>query len=148
MGITSISRRRMASLVALALMGSLVAVPAAASPAATGDDLYVPPPNHGAIRQIAELTAQNDKASADLIRAMIDTPQAVWFTAGTPQSVERDVRLTVTRAVAKRSVPVLVALTSPSATAPSSRPVERPPGPSTRRGSMDSRPASATAQRS
>ena len=44
---------------------------------------------------------------------MIDTPQAVWFTAGTPGSVKRDVRSTVARATAKRSVPVLVAYNMP-----------------------------------
>lgn len=107
------ARRRLAGLVGIVLAVSFVATPASAAPAATGDDLYVPPPDHGAKRQIADLTAQGDKEAADLIRAMIDTPQAVWFTAGTPASVEREVRSTVTRAVAKRTIPVLVAYNIP-----------------------------------
>jgi endoglucanase len=75
------------------------------------DELYVPPPDHGAKRQIAQLTSQGD--DADLIRSMIDTPQAVWFTKGTPTSVRNDVHATVARAVAKRSIPVLVAYNIP-----------------------------------
>ena len=112
MGDTPRRRRRIAGLVAMALMGALIAAPASAAPPA-GDDLYVPKPNRGAKRQIAELTAQGEEEAADRIRAMIETPQAVWFTAGTPKSVNQDVRLTVTRAVAKRSVPVLVAYNIP-----------------------------------
>ena len=44
---------------------------------------------------------------------MIETPQAVWFTAGTPRSVKQDVRTTVTRAAATGTVPVLVAYNVP-----------------------------------
>ena len=74
---------------------------------------YVPQPNHGAIEQIADLTSSGEKDDADLIRSMIDTPQAVWFTAGTPKSVQQDVRNTVKRAAAKKTVPVLVAYNIP-----------------------------------
>ena len=102
-------RRLIVGLVAMALVGSMTTTPASAS----DGDLYVPPPDHGAKRQIAELTSRGDKQSADLIRAMIDTPQAVWFTAGTPASVLRDVRSTVARATAKKTVPVLVAYNIP-----------------------------------
>ena len=76
-------------------------------------EFYVPPPNHGAIEQIADLTSSGNREDADLIREMIGTPQAVWFTAGTPKSVEQDVRNTVTRAAGKKSVPVLVAYNIP-----------------------------------
>ena len=110
---TPVPWRRMAGLAAVALIGAFVGAPASAAPSATGEDLYVPPPNHGAKQQIAQLTAQGDKGAADLIRAMTDTPQAVWFEGGTPKSVQQDVRLTVTRAVAKRSVPVLVTYNIP-----------------------------------
>jgi endoglucanase len=109
----SVSWRRIAGLAAMALMGALVAAPASAAPAATGEDLYVPPAQPGAKHQIAELTSQGDRASAELIRAITDTPQAVWFEGGTPKSVKQDVRLTVTRAAAKRSVPVLVTYNIP-----------------------------------
>ena len=44
---------------------------------------------------------------------MISTPQAAWFTAGTPDEVERSVRATVKRAVGKGTVPVLVAYNIP-----------------------------------
>jgi endoglucanase len=45
---------------------------------------------------------------------MIRTPQAVWFSdGGTPESIKRDVKKTVKRAAAKRSVPILVAYNLP-----------------------------------
>jgi endoglucanase len=78
-----------------------------------GTLFYVPKPNHGAREQIADLISSGNKADADLIREMIGTPQAVWFTQGTPKSVEQDVRNTVKRAAAKRTVPVLVAYNIP-----------------------------------
>src|SRR5262245_59453283 len=74
---------------------------------------YVPKANHGAIEQIADLTSSGDKADAALIRSMIDTPQAVWFTGGTPHKVRHEVKNTVSLAHAKRSVPVLVAYNLP-----------------------------------
>jgi len=70
---------------------------------------YVPKPNHGAIEQIAGLTSSGDKADARLIGEMIDIPQAVWFTSGTPKSVEQDIKNTVQRAAGKGAVPILVA---------------------------------------
>lgn len=74
---------------------------------------YVPKPNQGAREQIADLTSSGNKADANLIREMIDTPQAVWFTKGTPKSVQQDVENTVKRAAGKKSVPVLVAYNIP-----------------------------------
>jgi len=74
---------------------------------------YTPPPNHDAIRQIARLIASHKKADARLIGEMIATPQAVWFTKGTPKSVEQDVKLTVKLAAATHTVPVLVAYNIP-----------------------------------
>ena len=110
-------RQRCAQLVALMLVLALVGVsapsPVSAARPAAGSDLYVPPPDHGARRQIAALTAAGDRDAAARIREMIDTPQAVWFTAGSPESVRRDVRSTVARAAAKRTVPVLVAYNVP-----------------------------------
>jgi endoglucanase len=76
-------------------------------------DFYVAKRNHGAIEQIADLTSSGDKAAADLIREMIGTPQAVWFTGGTPKSVQQDVKNTVKRAAGKGTVPVLVAYNIP-----------------------------------
>ena len=74
---------------------------------------YIPPPNREAIRQIARLIAQRHWADARLLLEMIATPQAVWFTKGTPQSVKQDVTRTVTLAAATRTVPVLVAYNIP-----------------------------------
>jgi endoglucanase len=74
---------------------------------------YVPKPNHGAIEQFADLTSSGDKIDAGLISAMIDTPQAVWFTKGSPMSVQQDVKNTVKRAAGKGTVPVLVAYNIP-----------------------------------
>jgi len=74
---------------------------------------YVAKPLHGAIEQIANLTSQGDKAEANLIGELIDTPQAVWLTGGTPKTVMQDVRATVNRAADKGQVPVLVAYNIP-----------------------------------
>ena len=74
---------------------------------------YVPKPNHGAVEQIAGLTSDGNKADASLIAGMIDTPQAVWFTQGTPHGVQQAVKNTVKLAAAKRTVPVLVAYNIP-----------------------------------
>ena len=84
-------RRVAAAVVAVALAGAVGTAPAGASPGEARDrgGLYVPPPDHGAKRQIAQLTAQGDRDQARLVRAMIETPQAVWFTAGSPVSGRR-----------------------------------------------------------
>jgi len=74
---------------------------------------YIPKPNPAAIEQIADLTSRGNTTDADLIKKMIDTPQAVWFTKGTPTSVRRAVRNTVQRAADKGTVPVLVAYNIP-----------------------------------
>lgn len=74
---------------------------------------YVPKPNHGAVEQRAELIASQNKADAERIEQMIQTPQAVWFTGGTPKKVMQDVKNTVKRAAAKNTVPVLVAYNLP-----------------------------------
>ena len=110
---TPVLSRCIVSLVAALMIGAFVATPASAKPPAPGDQLYVPPAQKGAKEQIAELTSQGDKAAAARIRAITHTPQAVWFEAGTPKSVKQDVRLTVKRAAAKRSVPVLVTYNIP-----------------------------------
>jgi endoglucanase len=74
---------------------------------------YVPKPNHGAIEQIADLTSSGNKHDARLIRTMIETPQAIWFTQGTPKSVQQDVKNTIKRAAGKKTVPILVAYNIP-----------------------------------
>jgi endoglucanase len=95
----------------LSLLVGLLPVVALAHGLDPDTKFYVPKANHGAKKQIAVLTAGGNKADADLIKAMINTPQAVWFTKGTPKTVEQDVRTTVKRA--KHTIPVLVAYNIP-----------------------------------
>jgi endoglucanase len=75
--------------------------------------LYTPPPDKGARRQMTDLIKDHDFADAALIETMISTPQAVWFTGGTPAEVQIAVHSTVTRAAATGTVPVLVAYDVP-----------------------------------
>ncbi len=74
---------------------------------------FTPRPLDGAFKQIAQLISSHDYADAELVAMMIATPQAVWFTSGTPDSVRHDVRSTVRQAVAFGTVPILVAYNIP-----------------------------------
>ena len=98
----------------LATSGPVIAAPTSGSRAIdTSTTFYVPKPNHGAITQIAELKAAGRAADAAAIEGMIQTPSAVWFTGGTPKSVQQQVKATVSRATGKGTVPVLVAYNIP-----------------------------------
>ena len=99
-------------LVAVGLVAAALVIPATAGAALKdGSGLYVPKPIDGARQQIAALRSAGQAADADLIEAMIETPQAVWFTQGSPKDVEQSVKATVQRA--KHAVPVLVAYNIP-----------------------------------
>src|SRR4051794_23811402 len=74
---------------------------------------YVPPPDTGGIRQVAELASHHQLRDAALVAREITTPQAVWFTKGTPREVERAVRATMRRAKRQHAVPTLVAYDLP-----------------------------------
>jgi endoglucanase len=110
-------------LIYLLVIGSLLAAVVASAPALASAKsqavldpntrFYVPKVNKGATAQIADLTSSGSKADANLIKQMIQTPQAVWFTKGTPKTVMQDVRNTVLRAADKGTVPVLVAYNIP-----------------------------------
>lgn len=102
-------------LTALAALPTGGGAQAAAAPVTLDPNtqFYVPNPDHGAVQQIAQLTSNGQRADADLIRTMVNMPQAVWFTSGDAASVERDVRQTVSNAVAHQTVPVLVAYDVP-----------------------------------
>lgn len=96
------------------LVALIAAVPASIAGELDPDtQLYVPPPNQAARRQIARLTSLGERGDARLIQEMIRTPQAVWFTKGTPKKVQQEVRNTVRRAANKGTVPVLVAYNIP-----------------------------------
>lgn len=108
--------RRSAALVAFtAAATALYALPASAgtTPLPAGTKFYVPPAPEGSAQQIRELRRAGQKADAALIKAEVNTPQAVWFTSGTPKQVRRDVRQTVQRAARKKTVPTLVAYNAP-----------------------------------
>jgi endoglucanase len=98
------------STLVVALIASVPMLALAKSPStlAPNTQFYVPKPNNGALAQIATLTSSGNKADANLIKEMINTPQSVWFTSGTPKTVMQDVRNTVQRAADKGQVPVLV----------------------------------------
>jgi len=106
---------RFVSTLVAALIASAPGLASTASKASLGPStqFYVPKPNQGAIEQIADLRSSGNTSDADLIRKMIETPQAVWFTQGTPRSVQQDVQNTVQRAADKGQVPVLVAYNIP-----------------------------------
>jgi endoglucanase len=74
---------------------------------------YIPAPHPAALEQIAGLAASGAEADARLIQDMLALPQAVWFTGGTPATVEREVRSIVEGATALGSVPLLVAYNVP-----------------------------------
>src|SRR6266496_1835024 len=116
--ITMTNPRKLIYILIVSTLLMLLMVPASAlakpqSSLASNTQFYVPKPNHGAVEQIADLTSSGDKVDANLIKEMINTPQAVWFTKGTPKTVLQDVRNTVQRAADKGQVPVLVAYNIP-----------------------------------
>ena len=63
--------------------------------------------------QIAGLARKGDLKDAALLATMEATPQAVWFTGGTPKQVEQSVRTTMREAALEGRVPVLVAYDIP-----------------------------------
>ncbi len=99
----------------LILLAAPVLVTADSTALELGPDteLYVVQPNQGARRQIIQLERRGASADANLIRDMIRTPQAEWFTQGTPASVRREVQSVVRRAARQNAVPVLVAYNLP-----------------------------------
>jgi endoglucanase len=78
-----------------------------------GTRLFVPPPNPGAVEQIAALAKSNSAREAAAITAMEAVPQAIWFSKGTPEEVQGVVSNTMVRAAQDRSPRVLVANNRP-----------------------------------
>ena len=74
---------------------------------------FVPPPDPAALKQITSLVKARDLKNAARITAMVTTPQAVWFTGGTPKEVEKSVKKTMSAAALEKRVPVLVAYNVP-----------------------------------
>jgi endoglucanase len=70
--------------------------------------LFVPPPDPDGVQQVKSLLREHHFADAARVGRMITTPQAVWFTEGTPSEVERGVRATMRQAAFQHAVPTLV----------------------------------------
>jgi endoglucanase len=84
-----------------------------ARPLASDTRFFVPPPNPGAVEQIAALAKANNAREAAAITAMQAVPQAIWFSKGTPEEVQGAVSNTMVRATQDRSLRVLVASNRP-----------------------------------
>jgi endoglucanase len=106
---------------ALAGAALLVAAPFASAPAFAGvpDPLpgrthfYVPKAPDGSKQQIVALLKSHHVKDAALVAAEVTTPQAVWFTDGTPKQVRSAVRSVAHKAAARRTVPTLVVYNVP-----------------------------------
>jgi endoglucanase len=103
--------------VALALAGAAVTAQVAftaSADASVGDpfdaqsSLYAPPPQRGAVQQVRDLLRHGRSEAAALVSAEANTPQAVWFSGGTPAQVQAGVRRTALAARANRSIPTYV----------------------------------------
>ncbi|WP_222192696.1 glycoside hydrolase family 6 protein [Modestobacter italicus] len=124
----STPRRRRASLLAvsaviavgpLGLAGPAAAAPpvaeapAPAAPLAPDTRFTTPVPDPGAVRQTIDLARQQRFGDAELIAREAATPQAIWFTDGTPKEVRQEVRRASALAAATRSVPTYVVYNVP-----------------------------------
>jgi endoglucanase len=93
---------------ALVLLGTSPALASVSDPLPVGTQFYTPHIADGAQAQIAQLTSSGDKKDAALIKDEVNTPQAVWFTGGTPSQVQQQVRQVAQQAAGKKTVPTLV----------------------------------------
>ena len=86
------------------------AVGASAMPRSLGPTtrFYVPPPDAGAVQQVIDLLKKRDAIDALRVGALVAQGHAVWFTSGTPQQVQKQVRQTMEGAALERAVAVLV----------------------------------------
>jgi endoglucanase len=74
---------------------------------------FVRPPDADAIKQFGSLLQARQFGDARRLGALEATPQAVWFSSGSPSDVETAVRNTMRTAAHERRVPVLVAYNVP-----------------------------------
>jgi endoglucanase len=113
-------RRGLAFGAVAALALSAAAAPAfAGTGAPTSHELaantrfFVPAPDRSAVTQIAGAIKAHKYNDAFILGQMVVTPQAVWFTKGTPAEVKKAVATTMKQAAAQKAVPVLVAYNVP-----------------------------------
>jgi endoglucanase len=111
---TPIHRRHRRTLVAAAAAAvALAGLVAPNTATACTTRFYTPPADPGARQQIADLRSAGHAADARLVRREVTTPQAVWFTSGTPKEVRRGVHAVAVAARKQRAVPTLVAYDVP-----------------------------------
>lgn len=116
---TTLGRRRGLTLALTAVTAMTLTTSASAHqrpdprPLPPRTQFYVPKAPPGSQRQIARLTFTGHRKEAALIRREVRTPQAVWFTSGSPREVRHAVKRTVQRAAGKHTVPTLVAYNVP-----------------------------------
>ena len=90
------------------------AIPSASGHSLSADTrFFIPQPSAGAVTQIKQLLRGGDWRDAALLTRMVTTPQAVWFTSGTPADVQKQAHDTIRQAALQRAVPVLVAYDIP-----------------------------------
>ena len=102
-----------AALLAAAPFATTSADAVVAKPLPGRTNFYVPPAPDGAKEQIDRLKDAGRDRAAKLVKAETTTPQAVWFTSGTPKQVRKAVRKVSDRAAAKKAVPTLVVYNVP-----------------------------------
>jgi endoglucanase len=101
---------------AAVILGVLAAAPATAAPDGSSTGHALAPttkfalhrPSIDALKQVAQLIGHRDLHDAALLAGELATPQADWFTDGTPATVRRQVSRTVTAANAVGRTPTLV----------------------------------------
>lgn len=116
---TSLRRRLtvLGAVLSVAAGGMLTtATTAAASeptPLNSSTRFFTPPPPPQSITQIGALLRSGHFGDALSLIRMETTPQAVWFTSGTPQQVRKAVHSTSTQAAVQRAVPTMVIYNAP-----------------------------------
>jgi endoglucanase len=93
------------------MTGAGSAEPAAAQEC--GSELFTPDPNPAAVEQLRDLRRSGERASAQLLQQLVDTPRAVWLPGSSPEAVEETARSVTGRAARTGGVPVLVAYNIP-----------------------------------
>ena len=76
-------------------------------------DFFVPKPNPAAVKQVVDLVRARKLADAARIASLATTPQAVWFSSGTPSEVTTSVGKTMAEAGFVHKTPILVAYNTP-----------------------------------
>jgi endoglucanase len=84
-----------------------------AAKAESASKFFIPPPDPGAVKQIAALLKARDFINAARVTAMVATPQAVWLAGGSATEVGAAVKKTMKQAALEKRVPVLVAYNLP-----------------------------------